>query len=140
MDSFSDFGKETNWYAGLIIGIVFVAVAVLVICFYILRWKRKQLAPNQPSTRVELHLDVDNEIILLVRSNHFKGPFFSENLMGLKKICQITILNLNFWNYILFVFVLQLIFRLTPLTSVAKKAGNSNDEFKIVKRHICLSL
>ena len=25
-----------------------------------------------------------------------KGPFFSENLMGLKKICQITILNLNF--------------------------------------------
>ena len=25
-----------------------------------------------------------------------KGPFLSENLMGLKKICQITILNLNF--------------------------------------------
>ena len=37
-----------------------------------------------------------------------------------KQICQITILNLNFLNYILFVFVLQLIFRLTPL---AKKAG-----------------
>ena len=31
-----------------------------------------------------------------------KGRFFSENSMGLKKICQITILNLNFWNYILF--------------------------------------
>ena len=51
-----------------------------------------------------------------------KGPFFSENSMVLKKICQITILNLNFLNYILFVFVLQLIFRLTPLTSVTKKA------------------
>ena len=61
------FGKETNWNAGLIIGIIFAVVAIVVICFYILRWKRKQLAPNQPSTRVELHLDVDNEIILLVR-------------------------------------------------------------------------
>ena len=61
------FGKETNWNAGLIIVIIFAVVAIAVICFYILRWKRKQLAPNQPSTRVELHLDVDNEIILLVR-------------------------------------------------------------------------
>jgi hypothetical protein len=41
--------------------------------------------------------------------------------MRIKRICQITILNLNFWNYILVVFVLLLIFRLTPLTSVAKK-------------------
>ena len=49
-------------------------------------------------------------------------PFFSENSMGLKKIYQTTILDLNFWNYILFVLVLQLICRLTPLTSVAKKA------------------
>ena len=65
-DSFRDFGEE-----GLIIGIVFSVVAVVVICFYILRWKRKQLAPNQPSTRVELHLDVDNEIILLVRSFYY---------------------------------------------------------------------
>ena len=72
VDYFSDFGKETNWDAGLIIGIVFAAVAVVVICFYILRWKRKQLAPNQPSTRVDLHLDVDNEIILLVRSYHYQ--------------------------------------------------------------------
>ena len=65
-DSFRDFGEE-----GLIIGIVFSVVAVVVICFYILRWKRKQLAPSQPSTRVELHLDVDNEIILLVRSIYY---------------------------------------------------------------------
>ena len=71
-DSFRELGKETNWNAGLIIGIVFAAVAVVVICFYILRWKRKQLAPNQPSTRVELHLDVDNEIVLLVRSFYYR--------------------------------------------------------------------
>ena len=70
-DSFREFGEETNWDAGLIIGIVFSVVAVVVICFYILRWKRKQLAPNQPSTRVELHLDVDNEIVLLVRSFYY---------------------------------------------------------------------
>ena len=70
-DSFRELGKETNWNAGLIIGIVFAAVAVVVICFYILRWKRKQLAPNQPSTGVELHLDVDNEIELLVRSFYY---------------------------------------------------------------------
>ena len=42
-------------------------------------------------------------------SSTVKGCFFSENSIGLKKICQITILNLNFWNYILFY--------------VAKKAG-----------------
>ena len=74
-NSFSKFGKETNWNAGLIIGIAFAAVAVVVICFYILRWKRKQLAPNQPSTRVELHLDVDNEIELLVRSFYDRKIF-----------------------------------------------------------------
>ena len=62
---------DTNWDAGLIIGIGFSVVAAVIICFYILRWKRKQLAPNQPSTRVELHLDVDNEIILLVRSIYY---------------------------------------------------------------------
>ena len=65
-DSFRDFGEE-----GLIIGIVFSVVAVVVICFYILRWKRKQLAQNQPSTCVELDLNGDNEIILLVRSYHY---------------------------------------------------------------------
>ena len=70
-NSFSKFGKETNWNAGLIIGIAFAAVAVVVICFYILRWKRKQLAQNQPSTCVELDLNGDNEIILLVRSYHY---------------------------------------------------------------------
>ena len=74
-NSFSKFGKETNWNAGLIIGIAFAAVAVVVICFYILRRKRKQLAPNQPSTRVELHLDVDNEIELLVRSFYDRKIF-----------------------------------------------------------------
>ena len=76
-NSFSKFGKETNWNAGLIIGIAFAAVAVVVICFYILRWKRKQLAPNQPSTRVELHLDVDNEIELLVRSFYDRKIFLT---------------------------------------------------------------
>ena len=62
-----DFGEETDWNVGPIIGIIFTVVAIVVICFYIFRWKRKKLAPNQPSTRVELHLDEDNEIILLVR-------------------------------------------------------------------------
>ena len=71
-DSFREFGKETNWNTGLIIGIVFAAVAVVVICFYILRWKRKQLAPNQPSSGVQLHLDGDNEIVLLVRSFYYR--------------------------------------------------------------------
>ena len=71
-DEDRSFGKETNWDAGLIIGIVFAVVSTVIICFYIFRWKSKQLAPNQPSTRVELHLDVDNEIILLVRSFYYQ--------------------------------------------------------------------
>ena len=37
-----------------------------------------------------------------LKNSNIKGCFFSENSMGLKKICQNTILNLNFWNYILF--------------------------------------
>ena len=31
-----------------------------------------------------------------------KGRFFSENSIWLKKICQIIILDLNFWSYIRF--------------------------------------
>ena len=58
-----------------------------------------------------------------------------------KKKIQITILNLNLWNYILFVSVLQRIFRLTPLTSVAKKVGKFKTmSLRLVKRYICLSL
>ena len=71
-DDARSFEKETNWDASLIIGIVFAVVAIVIICFYIFRWKSRQLAPNQPSTRVELHLDVDNEIILLVRSFYYQ--------------------------------------------------------------------
>ena len=38
--------------------------------------------------------------------NFINGPFFPENWMGLKKICQITILNLYFEiTYFLFVLV-----------------------------------
>ena len=42
----------------------------------------------------QFHIDPMLNKLILVAG--YKGLFFSENLMGLKKICQITILNLNF--------------------------------------------
>ena len=98
-----------------IVGIGFIAV------FQMVNYSVQSIGVSGERTKVSY---LSSMIVEDLISDRFsaKGPFFSENSMVLKKICQITILNLNFLNYILFVFVLQLIFRLTPLTSVAKKA------------------
>ena len=66
-----------------------------------------------------------------------KGRFFSENSIGLKKICQKTILNFNF--EITFCFSVSKLM-LSEAAKLQKTRENSNDEFKIVKRHICLAM
>ena len=47
---------------------------------------------NEIKNNVAAPFPVKNKMIY----DFSKGPFFSENLMWLKKICQITILNLTF--------------------------------------------
>ena len=64
-----------------------------------------------------------------------KVPFFRK-FDGAQKICQITILNLKFWNY---TWLWWMAANQNP-AFWQKTRENSNDEFNIVKRHFYLSL